>query len=326
MGSAAIVEAIQSVRMTLNTLTLPFDSQRTFSDIAYSPDLRQVALIDLSDQLNPHTSLFIWDYQEQTMVTLPAGPGGLVAGWSPDGRFLLYQTQWMQASTGLDLWDIQNRRRVQHYADPSASLSSYPTIRWSPDGTHIAITGTQLTIFSASSLQPLFTLAVPYNLRDFAWSPDSRRLALLADAGTTAWQLQIWDLQSRQIVTERSFTGQADQERSNLAWSPGGTHLAVAMAKQLQLIPVTTPLGRYVLDQLDRVQALAWSPDGSYLAVSARKGKINTFCVWDSAKRSRVHVFMNNESAGPDELAWARDGKAINSFIEIYKRVSWPWP
>lgn len=139
-GTPGLLQLAQNVRVAWNTKPYPYNLLNNNDDLigdSYSPDLNFMAMIKVHDD-GPAAQLYIWDYQQQRMTTLPTGSESGTSSWGPDNRRLLFQSQ-----TSLDLWDVQmllshfqrvcERRRTSFLCSPqawSASLATFSRRVW----------------------------------------------------------------------------------------------------------------------------------------------------------------------------------------------------
>jgi WD40 repeat protein len=123
--------------------------------------------------------------------------------------------------------------------------------------------------------------AVPPNLGNVAFSPDSKLLASLTLLDNV---IRVWDLETGK---ERLRLPSTDQGRGRLqfAWSPDGRMLAVADRK-IQLIEVVTGRIRHELDgHKASVRAIAFSPDGRLLASGSADTTVLIWDVWGKSSK-----------------------------------------
>ena len=164
----------------------------------------------------------------------------------------------------------------------------------------------------------------------FAWSPDSKRVAL-----STNSQVEIRDALSGKLELTFIPSGAGGSVLS-LSWSPDGRYLAVASA-QVQIINATTgalvhafPTSIAFSDvstspYLSATRpfsgggnidyATAWSPDGTLMATSLN-GSVygNVVVVWNVKTGQIVYTFHGQSGqSGPGAGAWSPDGKYVAS-------------
>jgi hypothetical protein len=87
-GSVGLFQLAQNVRVALNTKGYPYHFWDGLVGESYSSDLNFMAMIKVDDEDSPQAKLYIWDYQQQRMTTLPTAhllttlPGHQITGIS----------------------------------------------------------------------------------------------------------------------------------------------------------------------------------------------------------------------------------------------------
>jgi dipeptidyl aminopeptidase/acylaminoacyl peptidase len=216
---------------------------------------------------------------------------------SPDGTWLVYAVAHDNAAhdkSVSDLWlaryDGTGRVRLT-YGD--AARNTHPL--WSPDGRSIAFlsdrettdsSGTQVWVFALAGGEPRQLTAMKGDVSDFAWSPDSRQLALIAnDEPANAADKNTKDADKKPpkpIVIDRfqfkeDVTGYLTNERHHLY------AFDIAARKATLLTP-----GAY--DEW----LPAWAPDGRHIAYVSKRGA-------DPDRHSEFHVFLIEPKAEATE-------------------------
>lgn len=315
LGVPPLVRLAQNVRVAFSAKNAP----PNYSDLelhSFSPDLNLLAMA----KYEYDGKLYIWNYQQQRMTTLPAPSLVGASAWSPNNRYLFFQERQTNSSISLNIWDIQTQQKVSSYTHEKYGAADI--VCWSPDGSQIALYSqdqNKLLLMSARPLQPLFVLDVPPSIVTFTWSPDSRRIALLIDSpGQSAWKVAIWDIQSLRMSQELAFQGRPKDYGPCLAWSPDRAHIAALFQGQLQIIQVSNTISSYLLKESDYGK-VCWSPDGKYLAIIDEKDFENFFVaspgsrfdVWDISERKVVRSYNRGMASVPKALGWAKDGRTI---------------
>jgi C-terminal processing protease CtpA/Prc len=153
---------------------------------------------------------------------------------------------------------------------------------------------------------------------DLAWSPDSRRLAYVAQRGLSG-QVMTYDFQTRR---ERALTSGASFD-ARPSWSPDGKMLAyVRDLKELHVVTFgdsgaqretfkdatifTGPIGRFGVSQP------SWSPDSKWLAfpVTDAKSFRNIWVIPPTGGEARPVSFLANGDTG-SVIVWSKDGKYL---------------
>lgn len=148
---------------------------------------------------------------------------------------------------------------------------------------------------------------------DLAWSPDSRRLAYVAERGRAS-QVMEYDFAAQK---ERPLTPASDFDAAP-AYSPDGKMLAyVHGTRQVRVIALGAGAGRDTVlfeGALDRNDGskLAWSPDSKWLAfgVTDRKSFRNVWVAPAAGGEAKPISFLANGNAA-DQIAWSADGKYV---------------
>jgi WD40 repeat protein len=332
LGSVGLAQMAQNVQVALNTKQYTGNFWDGLVGESYSPDLNFMAMVKVGEEDSPQAKLYIWDYQQQQMTTLPTGPDYGNPVWSPDNHSLLFQAHLPGDQTALELWDVQNQRKLRSYA--SDDYPGFSKIQWSPDGSQIALLLDKFVLLSPTHLTPISSFNRP-DATDFIWSPDSRKVAFVSgNPSDTTWGIQIWDVQAQAKEAEITFQGQSTQSLPGLVWSPDGAQIAAIGDGQLRMIEVGQQLTSYSLDLPNDGGLLAWSPDSRYLAAAvwSPNGLLSfsssRFGVWDTVERKQVRSLNSGTfpSSVPHALIWSKDGKSIRIIADLYQQENWSWP
>lgn len=328
LGSLPLIHLAQNLQVAFNAKAAPSAADLDF--YSCSADLNLAALTK-SDH---DGKLYIWNYQQQRMITLSATPLWNTSAWSFNGQYLFYQESQGDNSVSMRVWDIQTRQKVSSYANEKYGEADL--VCWAPDGSKIALLSrdqNKLLLLAAQPLWPLFTLELSSAVGTFAWSPDSQKLAfIISTPEQSAWSVQIWDLQSRRKSQEIAFQGHPNSYNSQLAWSPDGNRIAAWGGGQLQIIQTKNTSSSYLLTESDHGK-MCWSPNGKYLAVidasdfmdfwAASLG--SRFNVWDITQQKTIRSFNRGTAYVPEALGWSRDEKHIVVIDTFYAQENWDW-
>lgn len=194
--------------------------------------------------------------------------------------------------------------------------TSFRSMALSPDGRKVALIA-HGEVFAAPAkdggqAQRITETATAES--DLNWSPDSRRLAYVADRGR-ATQVMEYDFATQK---ERPLTAATDLDAAPV-YSPDGRALAYIRGRR-ELHVLSLEAGRPARDvvlytgALDRFEStrVAWSPDSRWIAfaVTDRKSFRNVWVVPAAGGEARPVSFLANGNTG-DELAWSPDGKYL---------------
>jgi WD40 repeat protein len=287
----------------------------------FSPDNAWLALDTDGD------GIVLWQRFEDTIVEY-ALPGSEQSDWpvfSPKGDLLAARS----LDDRVNIWDIAKRTLAQSIEMktllPDESDSSVKEILFSPDGRWLAALGeTEIWLLRVSdgTLQQTFYVArdlatINYQgiiNRCFAFSPDSRWLAVGDEVGTVS----IWQVSDGKLG-KAMYPGWSPAPTDGLAFFPNGDKLIVAGSgmsfldvPSLEPVSISPDRDYYDPDQSLYVQ-VAFSPSGQLWVVSSLNDKI---LFWRAADGKHLHTiqfskFLDGFSLSPDGtlLAVAAQGR-----------------
>jgi hypothetical protein len=190
----------------------------------------------------------------------------LSASFDPTGERIAF------TATGfhfVGVYDVAGRRTITTTRLPV----SPDTIRWSPDGSTVAVGATDHVVrLYDAALRPIGGLPVRQEVTALAWAPDGRTLA----AGDLAGTLYRWDLHSRlDAPVTAAGTAHGAAVRS-LSFSPDGSSLASAGSDRLVRIWTAERLRltRVLSGDTAAVWGVAWSADSLDVVTASADGSL----------------------------------------------------
>lgn len=233
---------------------------------------------------------------------IQSGDGGAGAGATLDWKLVYerYDARRGEGGTGLEIV-TGSRPHELTIARERNSKESYLFPEWSPDGRHVAFhgrVGRRHGLFAIGADGGHRTLVTSDDASDFAWSPDSTRLAFVAGCDVYSPSDGLQGCADGRIevaprdggpsrVVGRPTGGRARSFIRLQEWSPDGTRLlarvGVRGSERLLSVsvsggPVLTLAGSSVEGGLGDA---SWSSDGSLVAYTRRCGENrigDTFC------------------------------------------------
>jgi dipeptidyl aminopeptidase/acylaminoacyl peptidase len=236
---------------------------------------------------------------------------------SPDGKHVVYEqtrTDWETNAFETELWLADTASGESHRLSIPVGSSNDP--HWSPDGRWIAFLSsrpgqikdspagkTQLYVMPADGGEAQQITKMENGVNGFEWAPDSKRIAIAAEASETK------AMKDRKESFGEYHVIHADYEMTHL-W-------LVDLPKTDSAGRTTAPADPKLLTQGDTfsVNSFSFSPDGAHIAFSASvdpdlisigSADIYTVAVADGAVKKLV------STPGPDnDPHWSPDGTQI---------------
>jgi len=259
----------------------------------------------------------IWDAATgEEILKLPGHSGRVITEWSPTGDRLI--------TFGLDdgtakIWDLESGEEIH------TLVGNWPGA-WSPDGTHILLTGEngQIKVWDAATGIVLLTIQANMYLgggRTLEWFPSGDRILAVSKSNS----VKVWD------VSEAIFPFSCQPDcpfsyyggwTSGVDWSPDGDKIARGfMDGTIKVWDISSGEERISMkfqpivddDFLNSgVQAVAWSPDGDRLLTTGNDGAAR---IWDVTTGEELLLLPGVEANFSGELdsyaAWSPDGGRI---------------
>jgi WD40 repeat protein len=232
----------------------------------------------------------------------PLAPSAAVA-FSPDGKLLATGSYGQVA-----IWDLV---KVQPVKVLTNVLGAVNDVRFSPDGTLLAVAGGQpagkgdLRLYQVADWKLLATMRDHDDvIFSVAFHPQENRLASASFDKT----VRVWSVPDGKLL--KTFDHHSDFVYS-VAYSPDGKQL-VSGSKDRSVKIIDADTGKSVFSVSDRDQdvlCVAYSPDGKQVVASGLEPGIT---VWDP-KTGEKSKALAGHGASVHELAFSKDGKVLVS-------------
>jgi serine/threonine protein kinase len=295
----------------------------------WSPDLSHAAVMNgTKNQIEIYKA---YDQQPIRTIGMPASFSNPAISWSVDNNKIA-----LQADTGIVYaWNVKTGQSLLEFGFSSTSAA---TIAWSPDGQYCAIGygpsshSAHLTVLTSDGVSFFQTSLPVYDsppTNNLAWSPDSKYLAFPGAteqaASNTAWQVNIWDTESQQIIDtfSRMFSSHHNSIAS-IAWSTSGKKVATIADDTIWIHQFHTSQSVEFLTDIAQELVTSgpiWSPNEEYVALLLDPiANQNTLAVYDTSQGQAVNLTNDGWQSYPNApstannlaaFAWASDSKSI---------------
>jgi len=294
--------------------------KKSSSGPRWSPDSKRIAFGSDRDGkrqiyiINPHGG------EAQQLTSEDNGVGAFQ--WAPDGNSIAF---------------ISGGPEPKAHKDRKEKYGEFTIVEGDYTMQHIWLVKTPPEIPSDPKQRPkpeALTEGDKFSVGDFAWSPDSKRLAFSAtkdpDLGSSQTaQIYIVDTADKKVKTLVASNGPNTRPR----WSPDGREIAYVTSNgdpfffyantRIAVIPVSGGESRILTGKFDEDASLIdWGPDGIYFAAFL-KGGAHVFRVHPGTKAiDRItgpdSFFDPDASFTPDHSTFAAVGAMPNRFGEVF--------
>jgi WD40 repeat protein len=284
----------------------------------------------------------LWDLKtHQTLRTLRGDYGELYAlDVSPDGR-------WMASGSkegSVNLWDLASSTNRPPAYRRLPGTNYLEELSYSSDGRFFGgLLNGHLLLFQTATPEQIEAELPGTNITDFAFAPNSLRLAATDDSG----HLGLWEIPSMRVITNFAahanfafFIGtgfmnggrsvltcdescaakewdveswreihrfQLDTNFSPLAISPGADVVATLKGDEIEVFSTRSPESRRHFTGQTRIGDIALSPDGRTLASASDSGTVE---LWDTATGTRTAA-LRGVLLGYHAVAFSPDGERL---------------
>jgi dipeptidyl aminopeptidase/acylaminoacyl peptidase len=265
---------------------------------------------------NLDTLLRIPDVDITGGFSLSSDGDRLAFSWNQSGYYEIYQI------------DLKEPNRITKLSQASGNSV---TPRYSPDGRYLAWAFDQdgsenfhiILLDLATGETCDLTADINYSIQPlFAWSPDGKRIAYLADKSGN-YDLYVLSMDGSEDLLLFSPGGPAHF----VCWSPAGSHIVVTAEKEWQadgtfVIPLEDgPICRVGGEQnpIDANQP-AWSPDGTKLIFTSNSSGWSQVGIY-TLKEDRIQ-WLTNDNSDKYNPTWSPNGLLI-AWIQNNAETAW---
>ncbi len=252
--------------------------------LAYLTSRHQDSFLYLRGNVMGFLSLFVAEPDGKGARMVPVGRGAVSSfGWSADGRKLVYSrvVQDPAGNPGFDVfaYDVQARTTARVTENEGANAMA-----WRPGTQQVAyvsvkdgVSAIKLIDTRTKKVQTLYKPAGDEQYKDPAWSPDGRKLALIAHAPGEAGRLVLLDVDHGKL---KPIARSARGGDSTPCWTPDGQGVVYTSDRSgmtnLYAIDVASGAERQLTNTFRGAETPSVAPDGSaiYFATFKAKGSV----------------------------------------------------
>ena len=212
------------------------------------------------------------------------------------------------------VWEVSGDGHAVRAVIPSNSDDDPSAVRWSPDGTTLAMSG----IYPGSGQTNVLLLTDPNGGHrreidgkgacwdELCWLPDNRSIAC-----TYGRRIRIIDTQSgrSRVLRIPLKSGQANASLNAIDWSPNGDRFAVD--DDADGIDLASASGRVLATTSKQGSWPRWSPDGKHILFIEPATSGDTIVIADPTGKHRRVVISTPVFDAAASAAWSPDGESI---------------
>lgn len=289
------------------------------SDIAWSPDGRQLATCDKNDVL-------IYDpYSGIVEKRLPGKANyGCTLAWSPDGSRLASESR-----EEITIWDTVTWEALGEYEFDGQWIHD---MVWAPDGQEILFQGKSNHGDTVNDYYGMWrwqrhnqrispiTAVQTYSIKRSLWLAGSHTLVSLQNNGF----FFTWDLDKNEQIFK--FAGPAVRDTDSVALSPDASRIAVLEnSTQIAIWDVASGKRLKILaGHTEEIRVFVWSPDSALIASSSAD---KTLRVWD-VRTGRMLAQMKEGPGKVGRVLWSPGGDRLASMrgsgkVRVWDTTTW---
>jgi dipeptidyl aminopeptidase/acylaminoacyl peptidase len=268
-----------------------------------------------------------WDGSQDIRLTWNTDTSATSPRWSPDGRFLAFESERPGKAKGSQVWILDRRGGEAHQlTDVKGHLGSHT---WSPDGKKLLLTirADEEEAKDEKKDEKKEEKPKPIVIDRYHFKQDIEGYL----SGNSHSLLYLYDVDTHKLD---KLTNDSQHDESNPAWSPDGNSIAYVSNHDpdwdrtinsdvfvTEAVPNSTPRQLTTFKGEDGGPHLAWSPDGKWIAyVQGSDPKFEEYnqselaIVGSDGTGQRVLTTRLDRSVSTPDFA--PDGKSITVLVE----------